>query len=118
MRCVLENPLLEKSLQFAVESVSLYKVLIKNNEYVMSKQFLKSSTSIGANVTEANYAISRAEFVAKMQIALKEAAETMYWLTLLTRTGYVKADCQLYEQCNEIKKILTSTIKTAKSNKE
>ena len=111
------NIVAEKSLEFAVRIVKLYQHLKDNNsEYVMSKQLLKSGTSIGANVREAVYGYSKKDFSAKMGIALKEASETAYWIELLHRTEYlnsvqyksISADCQ------ELIKLLTSIVKNSK----
>ena len=84
----------------------------------MSKQILRSGTSIGANIHEAYYGISKADFIAKMQIALKEAAETKYWLTILEKTGYTdeKFNC-INSQCISLKRMLISTLNTAKKTK-
>lgn len=82
----------------------------------MSKQILRSGTSIGANIHEANYAVSRKEFIAKMQIAMKEASETGYWLVVLSKTGFLpKEYVWLIDKCDELKKILTATLNTSKS---
>jgi four helix bundle protein len=85
-----QTPLFVKSKAFAVRVINLYKYLCDTkSEYVLSKQLLRSGTSIGANVREANYAQTHKDFIAKMQIALKEAGETEYWLELLHETGYI-----------------------------
>ena len=85
-----DNVIADKSMDFAIRIVNLYKYLIKTHlEYVLSKQILRSGTSIGANVRESVCAQSRADFKAKMYIALKEANETAYWLELLERTEYL-----------------------------
>ena len=82
----------------------------------MSKQLLKSGTSIGANIHEANYAVSKADFITKMQIALKEASETEYWLIVLEKTDYLpKEFYQLKEKCNGLKRMLISTLNTTKN---
>ena len=84
------NLIVDKSMAFAVRTVNLYKYLKeKRSEYVLSKQILRSGTSIGANIKEAAYSQSKADFNAKMYIAMKEAAETEYWLELLLRTEYI-----------------------------
>ena len=110
-----DNIIVVKTRAFAIASIALYKHIAAQNEYVLSRQFLKSSTSIGANVKEAVRAQSKADFVAKMSIALKEASETEYWLDLLHESNYIK-DNQ-YEQsqndCVEIIKILTTIINKA-----
>ena len=84
----------------------------------MSKQLLKSGTSIGANIHEAHYAVSKADFISKMQIALKEASETEYWLIVLEKTDYMSDEFYyLKEKCNGIKRMLISTLNTVKSDK-
>lgn len=113
-----DSALLNQSIDFSVEIVKFYKWLSDNQkEYVMSKQLLRSATSIGANIHEAQFASSRADFVVKMQIALKEASETEYWLTILKRTNYLSRDFEyLCGNCLSIKRMLISTIKTSKNN--
>ncbi len=82
----------------------------------MSKQLLKSGTSIGANIHEANYAVSKADFITKMQIALKEASETEYWLIVFEKTDYLPENFyQLKEKCNGLKRMLISTLNTTKN---
>ena len=115
-----ENILLDKSLLFAARIVKLNRYLVKtHSESVISKQIVRSGTSIGANINEANYGSSRADFIAKMQIAQKETAETEYWIRLLKLSEYI--DDQEYtillKDCLDIKNLLTSTIKTAKANR-
>ena len=116
------NPLLDKSLKFAARIVKLYQYLIKEKkESIISKQIIRSGTSIGANANEAAYGVSPADFISKMQIALKETAETEYWLKLLVMTDYIeKAHGEsMINDCLEIKRILISSLKTAKdSNKQ
>ena len=109
----------EKSADFAVRIVEMYKYLSESKrEYVISKQMLRSGTSIGANVHEGEYAQSKADFLSKMSIALKEAAETEYWLGLLSRTGYigVKQYDSMSGDCVELIKLLTSITKSTKIN--
>jgi len=103
---------------FAVRIVNLYKFLCEKKEYVMSRQILKSGTSIGANITEANRAISKKEFLSKIYISLKECAETGYWLELLLKTEFIseKEFISLNEDREEIFKMLTSITKTTKNN--
>lgn len=104
-----------KSKAFAVRCVRLYQELIKNrSEYVMAKQLLRSGTSIGANVKEAQYAQSVADFRSKLNIALKEAAETEYWLELLHDTDYVStAEFEsIHPDCVALLKLLTSILKS------
>jgi len=112
----MENPLIEQSIDFAVDMVGYYRWLCQERkEFVMSKQVLRSGTSIGANIHEANFAISKADFISKMQIALKEAHETQYWLTVLERTGYVRAeDKKLRQNCESLMKMLIATLNTSK----
>ena len=113
------NIVKEKSKSFALRIIKLYKYLCEEKkEYVMSKQLLKSGTSIGANICEANKAMSKREFIAKMNIALKEAAETNYWLELLHESDYIndKEFNNIVSDCNEILGLLTSIIKTSNVN--
>ena len=115
-----EIPLFDKSLLFAARIIKLNKYLTKEkHETVISKQILRSATSIGANANEAIYGISRADFIAKLQISLKETAETEYWLRLLVLSEYIsdKEGESLLADCLEIKRILISTLNTAKENK-
>ena len=112
--------LLDKSLLFAARIVKLNKYLTKEKkEHVMSKQIIRSATSIGANANEAIYGISKADFIAKLQISLKETAETEYWLRLLILSDYItdKEGESLLNDCLEIKRILIATLNTAKENK-
>lgn len=113
-----ENPLKEKSYKFALRIVKLYKFLAdEKKEYVLSKQCMRSGTSIGANITEGNQAQSTADFIHKLSIALKEAFETEYWLCLLRDSEFIteKQSESLIADCNELQKILTASIKTSKS---
>ena len=105
----------EKSEKFAIRIVNLYRYLCnEKKEFVLSKQILRSGTSIGANIAESECAISKNDFSAKLYIALKESAETMYWLRLLRSTDLIgqKAFDSLYSDCEEIKRILQSSTKT------
>ena len=111
--------LLDKSLLFAARIVKLNKYLTKQKkETVISKQIIRSATSIGANANEAIYGQSKSDFIAKLQISLKETAETEYWLRLLILSEYItdKEGNSLLDDCLEIKKILISTLNTAKEN--
>ena len=111
------NLIVGKSMDFAVRIVNLYKYLTKEkSEYILSKQLLRSGTSIGANVNEAVRAQSTADFIAKMYIALKESGETEYWLKLLEKTDYLsKFQAEsILKDCEELIKILVSIIKTTK----
>ena len=105
-------------MSFAIHIVNLYKIL-HEEEHVMSKQILRSGTSIGANISEALRAESDNDFVHKLSISRKEAEETIYWLELLFRTGYLKEDKykSLTDDCQELLKILTSIIKSTLGNR-
>lgn len=112
-----ENTISEKSFAFAVRIVNLYKYLIgEHKEYVMARQILRCGTSIGANVAEAQKGQSKADFIAKMQIALKEACETEYWLRLLCRTDYITREqfTSMNQNVDEIISMLSAICKTAK----
>ncbi|WP_299064496.1 four helix bundle protein [uncultured Polaribacter sp.] len=114
------NPLQNKSYDLALLIVNLSKKLIKENkEYVLSKQILRSGTSVGANIVEANGAISKADFSAKMSIAYKECLETKYWLHLLKDSGDLDLENfkNLFEKADEIGRILFSILKTTRINK-
>ncbi len=116
-----ENILVDKTIDFAARIVKLHKYLIKTHrETIISKQIFRSGTSIGANINEANYGQSTADFISKMHIALKETAETEYWLKLLVKSEYLSETegASLINDCLEIKRILIASIKTAKENKE
>lgn len=111
------NVLLDKTLAFAARIVKLHQYLTKERkETVIARQLVRSATSIGANANEAVYGVSRADFIAKMQISLKETAETEYWLRLLAMTEYLSQPeaKSLLKDCLEIKKILISSLNTAK----
>ncbi len=113
-----ENILLEKSLLFSARIIKLNKYLTKEKrEHIISKQIVRSATSIGANANEAVYGVSKADFISKMQISLKETAETEYWLRLLVLSEYLNEDegQSLINDCLEIKRILISTLNTAKN---
>lgn len=114
-----ENILIDKSIAFAARIIRLRNHLVKNKkEAVISKQIIRSGTSIGANINEANYGQSRADFISKMHTALKETAETEYWIKLLNMSEYIddKTSTSLLNDCLEIKKMLISSINTAKEN--
>lgn len=109
-----QNIIKIKSMEFALQSIQLYKLLVKNDEYILSKQFIRSSTSIGANVNEADAGYSKKDFSAKMSIASKEARETMYWLMLLESSNFVDFNySKIKNDCEELIKILTSIVKTS-----
>lgn len=112
-----ENLTYEKALQYAIRIVNLYKFLVEEKkEYVISKQLLRSGTSIGANISEAISAESVPDFVHKLAIAQKEANETKYWLTLLEKTGYLSLSQYqpMNNDCLEMIKIIVSIILTTK----
>ena len=112
-----DNIIVDKSKAFAIRVIRLYQHLgSEKKEFVLSKQILRSGTSIGANVREAARAQSKADFIAKMQIALKEASETEYWIELLQETDYIsgKAGESLIVDCKELLKMITAIVKTAK----
>lgn len=113
------NVILDKSKAFAIRIVRMY-VWLKDNkqEYVLSKQCLRSGTSIGANVHEGVMARSKAEFIAKLQISLKEANETKYWLEILHETDFLTEDMynSIYPECIELIKLLISIIKSSREN--
>ncbi len=113
-----DNVIKSKSFDFAINIVYLYKELVKNNEYVLSKQLLRSGTSIGANIREAEFAQSKKDFINKLSVALKEANETDYWIELLHKTEFLNQDQFLFIKSNiqEIIKLLVSIIKTSKNN--
>ena len=114
-----DNVVLDKSFDFAVRIVNLYKHLRYTiDERVLSTQVLKSGTSIGANIREALRSSSRKDFVAKMNISLKEAYETEYWLELLYKTEYIskKEYDSIFPQCRELTNILSQIILTTKAN--
>ena len=115
-----DNIVLEKSFQFSVRVVNLYKYMTEEKkEYVLSKQLLRCGTSIGANATEAQKGQSKADFAAKMCIALKEAYESEYWIRLLYHTDYIeeKAYKSLEKDIDELISILESICKTTGENK-
>lgn len=111
-----ESPLREKSYVFGVRIVRLSQLLVsEHKEFVLSKQILRSGTAVGALVREAEYGISKADFRNKMSMALKEANETDYWLSILKDTNYIneKMSGSLSEDCVELIKILIATVKTS-----
>jgi len=114
------NPVRDKSYAFALKIIRFCKVLILGKEYVMSKQLLKSGTSIGANIEEAQQAESKKDFISKLSIALKEAHESDYWLRLIRDSGYATnaETAHLRKEADQIISLLTSIIKSAKYNLE
>ncbi len=114
-----ENIIKQKSFEFAISVVKLYRFLCKNKqEYVLSKQLLRSGTSVGAMVREAEHAESKTDFKHKLCIAQKEINESIYWLELLKETGYLTGIQfeDMGKEATEVLKLLTSIIKTTKSN--
>lgn len=111
-----DSPLLAKSKAFALEIIRVCnKVKTTKHETILTNQLLRSGTSIGANIREAFYAHGKADFIAKLQIALKECSESEYWLELLIESGYYE-DNAVIELCIEVKKLLISSLNTAKQN--
>lgn len=107
----------EKSFNFAIRIVNLYKYLNIKNEYIISKQVLRSGTSIGANVSEALCGISRKDFLSKMYIAYKEAVETIYWIDILYKSDFINKNeyTSIQKEAREIYKMLSSITKTTKT---
>ena len=114
----MNSPLLDKSLDFATKIVLFYEAFAKTKkDTTVAKQLLRSATSIGANINEAVYGNSKADFIAKLHIALKETGESIYWLTLLSRTGLFEYDyTSLLSLSDEIKRMLIASLNTAKGN--
>ena len=118
---MIDSIIQDKSIKFAIRIVKLYKYLKEEkNEYVLSKQLVKSGTSVGANVSEAQRAQSKADFSAKMYIALKEAEESAYWILLLRESGFLtdKEFDSIGLDCEELIKILISITKTSAPRKD
>jgi len=114
---MVDSPLLTKSKAFALEIIRICnEVKRTQKESILTNQLVRSGTSIGANIREAFYAHSKADFVAKLQIALKECSESEYWLELLIESGYY-SDKSILDRCIEIKKMLISSINTSKNGK-
>ena len=115
-----ENKLADLSMNFSIQIINLVKELKTKHESVISNQIGRSGTSIGANIYEANYAQGRKDFVSKLEIALKEASETGYWLELLYRTNYIDEPTykSLNDQCISIRIMLVASCRTAKQKKE
>ena len=113
-----DSKLRTQSMDFAVSIIHLVKALKEKRESIISNQIGRSGTSIGANIREAQYAHGKADFIAKLQIALKEANETGYWLELLYKTNYIEREEYevLDASCASIRVMLVSSIKTAKEN--
>jgi four helix bundle protein len=116
-----ENIVLEKSYVFALESVKLFKIITKEHkEFILSKQFVRSATSVSANINEAQSAESKKDFSHKLNISLKEARETMFWLRLLNDSEYISNTdfSNLSQKCDELIKLLNRIIITAKNNNQ
>ncbi|MBR0408212.1 MAG: four helix bundle protein [Clostridia bacterium] len=110
----------DKSKEFAIRIVRLYRYLCKEKrEFVLSKQLLRSGTSIGANLAESECAVSRSDFLSKIYIALKETSETKYWLELLFKTGFLTREQfeSVYKDAEELSKMLSATTRTMKTTK-
>ena len=116
---MVNDKLTEQSMEFAVHIINLVKQLKEQRENIMSNQIGRSGTSIGANIREAKYAHGTADFISKMQIALKEASETGYWIELLYKTNYIGEEQYnfLESKCKSLRAMLVSSINTAKDNK-
>ncbi len=113
----MEGPVYRKSIEFSIQVIGLYKEMIKNQEHIISKQLLKSGTSIGANVHEATSAQSKKDFINKMSIALNEAKETRYWLIILSEGNLVSYNFSgLLGLVDELIKIISKIIITSKNN--
>ncbi len=114
-----QNPLKEKSYLFAINIVKTCQVLVsEKKEFVISKQLLRSGTSIGANIEEANQAESKSDFIHKLSISNKEAFETHYWIRIMRDTNYIDSEPAntLLLNCEELLKMLTASIKSSKQN--
>ena len=110
----MESPLLLKSKAFALETIKVCNAIKQTKrESILTNQLVRSGTSVGANIREAFFGHSKADFIAKLQIALKECSESEYWLELLIESGYWQ-DQAILEQCIEVKKLLIASINTAK----
>ena len=119
MKAENENPIVYKSKGFALDIIRLYQTLVKDqHEFILSKQLLRSGTSIGANIKEAIRAQSKADFISKMSISLKEASESEYWLELMVESKFISENSfkSLINQCRELIRMLTAIINRAKCN--
>ena len=115
---LMASPLQDKSKAFALRIIKVCNEVKKEKkESILTNQLVRSGTSVGANIREAFFAHSRADFIAKLQIALKECSESEYWLELLIESGYYE-DTSILSQCVEIKKLLIASINTAKTNQK
>ena len=115
----MNSPLLDKSLDFATQVVLFYEDFSKTKkDTTIAKQLLRSATSVGANISEAVYGNSKADFISKLHISLKETGESIYWLTLLKRTNLIEYNFdELLSLAEEIKRMLIASLNTAKENK-
>ena len=115
----MKSPLLEKSLDFATQIVLFYEEFLKaKKDTTIAKQLLRSATSIGANINEAVYGNSKADFISKLHISLKETGESIYWITLLKRTKLIEYNFdELLSLAEEIRRMLIASLNTAKENK-
>lgn len=115
----MSSPLLEKSLDFSTQIVLFYEIFSKSKkDTTIAKQLLRSATSIGANINEAVYGNSKADFISKLHISLKETGESIYWLTLLKRTNLIEYDFEsLLALAEEIKRMLIASLNTAKEKR-
>lgn len=113
-----QSKLKELSMEFSVDIIGLVKVLKAKHESIIANQIGRSGTSIGANIHEAQYAQGKRDFISKLEIALKEAGETGYWLELLYRTGYIDENTYhlLSSKCRSLRAMLVASCKTAKEN--
>ena len=111
-----DGPIVQKSLSFSIAIISYCEYLAGRKKFIISNQLLKSGTSIGANVFEAQYAESRIDFIHKMKIAQKEANETLYWLLLCTKTNELEMRQEMMDILNEILAIISKIITTSKKN--
>ena len=119
MKNINDNIIYNKSFNFALDVIEMYKYLCASKrEYILSKQLLRSGTSIGANVSEALFAQTKKDFISKMHIALKETSETIYWINLLVRSNFIDENktSRLLDSLDEISRILKSIITTSKEN--
>ncbi|QKG56038.1 four helix bundle protein [Hymenobacter sp. BRD128] len=112
-----ENLIADRSFAFALRIIEVYKLLAAEREYVLSKQLLRSGTSTGANIAEANAAVSKREFAAKMAISFKEARETRYWLKLIAKGGLTQHDLRAEIQgVEQLLNMLTAIVKTTQAS--
>lgn len=112
-----DNLIKNKSFEFSLHVIDLYQKLTAEKEFILSKQLLRAATGIGANVVEAEAAQSKADFIAKLSIASKEARETKYWLQLLQQSDLTRIDLVIFlEEIDAIIRIITSIVKTTKEN--